>query len=119
MDNQLNFKGTVFNGPMDMASTKFVCVPSKPHYAAVDLCLKADGNKGCNIVVAEIDNNCLSFDEKKKLGYEIEKRWNASDRVSKLEHALTQILELAESDSTHFGSQRKDIAERAKETLNL
>lgn len=42
----------------------------------------------------------------------------AKDRIEKLEHALTQILELSKRDSEHFGGQRKDIAERAKETLN-
>lgn len=40
------------------------------------------------------------------------------ERVLELEHALTQVLELAGRDSEHFGSKRDDIAERAKETLN-
>lgn len=40
------------------------------------------------------------------------------DRVAELEHALAQVLVLSQRDSEHFGGQRKDIAERAKETLN-
>ncbi len=70
--SELTFKGIVFNGSLELDSTAMVCVPSKPHYAQVDICLRAD----CNVVVASIDNNCLSFEEKQKLGHEIVKRWN-------------------------------------------
>lgn len=116
MTNQLVFKGTVFNGSLDLDDVKMICVPSKPHYAAVDICLKSEG---CNISIADIDNDCLSFEEKKKLGYEIEKRWNSADRVGELEHALAQVLELAKRDSEHFGGARKDIIERVNETLSV
>lgn len=116
MNTELIFKGTVFNGSLDLVETQMVCVPSKPHYADVDICLRSDN---CNIMVAAIDNNCLSFEEKKKLGYEIEKRWNEGDRIAELEHALTQVLELASRDSEHFGGKRKDIIERIKESLDI
>lgn len=39
------------------------------------------------------------------------------DKVAELEHSLTQILELSQRESEHFGGERTDIAERAKETL--
>lgn len=42
---------------------------------------------------------------------------SAEDKAESLEHALTQVKQLAEKDSEHFGSARKDIAERANETL--
>ena len=72
----LKFKGNVFNGEMDLDKVKFVCIPSKPQYAAVDLCL-TEGENSFNIVIGEILNRDLSFEEKKKLGYEIERRWNS------------------------------------------
>jgi hypothetical protein len=114
MNSELIFKGMVFNGSLDLTEAKMVCVPSKPHYADVDICLKSDN---CNIGVAGIENDSLSFEEKKKLGYEIVKRWNAADRVAELEHALTQALQLAQRDSDTFGGKRKDIVERIKEVL--
>lgn len=40
-----------------------------------------------------------------------------SNKAESLEHALTQVKQLAEKDSEHFGPARKDIAERAQETL--
>lgn len=92
MNNELIFKGQVFNGSLDMSLTEFVCVPSKPHYAAVDLCLRENGTTGPNICVADIDNNCLSFDEKKKLGFEIEKRWNQHSKlIDLLERSITGL----------------------------
>lgn len=71
--NTLVFKGRIVNGTMDLSITPMICVPSKPHYAEVDICLQ----DGWNHVVAEIVGDSLSFEEKKKLGYEIVKRWNA------------------------------------------
>jgi len=39
-------------------------------------------------------------------------------RIDELEHALEQVITLAERDS-HFGKSRSDIAERAKESRSL
>lgn len=39
------------------------------------------------------------------------------DRIGELEHALAQVLTLAERDSETFGGKRSDIAARTKETL--
>ena len=39
------------------------------------------------------------------------------DKAESLQHALTQVKQLAEQNSEHFGPARKDIAERAQETL--
>jgi len=39
------------------------------------------------------------------------------DRVLELEHALAQVVTLAERDSETFGGARTDIAARAKENL--
>lgn len=41
----------------------------------------------------------------------------AEEKAESMEHALTQVKQLAERDSEHFGSARKDIVERADETL--
>ena len=72
-------------GTIDMDRAKMVCVPSKPHYAEVDLCMRSgdDGNSGMEVVVGEVVGNWLSFEEKKRLGYEIERRWNESIRKTK------------------------------------
>lgn len=51
---------------------EMVCVPSKAKYSEVDLCLR----NGMNIQVAEINGRSVSFDDRIKLGHEIEKRWN-------------------------------------------
>ena len=76
----LKFTGETASGEMDLNVTKMVCVPSKPHYAEVDLCLK----DGMNVVIGQVVGSWLSFDEKKKLGYEIERRWNRQDPMDKL-----------------------------------
>ena len=78
--NNLTFHGDMVSGDMDMDKAEMVCVPSKPRYAGVDLCLKSgdDGKSGMNLVIGEVSGDWLSFDEKKKLGYEIAKRWNAA-----------------------------------------
>ena len=39
------------------------------------------------------------------------------NQVDYLIHALTQVLELSQRHSDHFGAPRKDITERAKESL--
>jgi len=71
--SDLIFKGEMINGKIDLDNVEMVCVPSKPIYAEVDLCLK----DGMNIVIAQIEGRCLSFEQKQKLGYEIVKRSNA------------------------------------------
>jgi hypothetical protein len=81
--NELKFHGDYIKGgagTIDLDLAEMVCVPSKPHYAEVDLCLRSgdDGKSGMNMVIGEVVGNWLSFDEKKKLGYEIERRWNAA-----------------------------------------
>lgn len=38
-------------------------------------------------------------------------------KTDSLQHALTQVKQLADKDSDHFGPARQDIAERAQETL--
>ena len=72
-ENTLKFTGDTAHGELDMDTTKMVCIPSKPHYAVVELCLK----DGMNLVIGEVIGSWLSFEEKTKLGHEIEKRWNA------------------------------------------
>lgn len=80
--NKLSFSGDIANGNLDMNTTKMVCVPSKPRYAEVDLCLKSDNSKGMNLCIGQIVSDWLTFEEKQKLGYEIEKRWNAALKSS-------------------------------------
>ena len=90
--SELKFKGYIFNGIMELDTTKMVCVPSKPKYADVDICLK----DGMNVVIARIYNDDLSFEEKKKLGYEIATRWNNQPRIEQLEQQLEVMLKYAE-----------------------
>lgn len=80
--SELNFNGDYANGSIQMNTTNMVCVPSKEIYAEVDICLKADNDKGMNLCIGKVVGNWLSFKEKQKLGYEIEKRWNAYKTVS-------------------------------------
>ncbi|BCE02959.1 hypothetical protein [Marinicellulosiphila megalodicopiae] len=94
MSNILNFKG-VFSGEMDLDEAKMVCVPSKPHYGTVDICLKNDGVTG-NFCVLDVDCNSLSFEEKQKLGYEVEKRWNAGQKNKQYETNDDRLKELQE-----------------------
>lgn len=77
----ITFKGDVVTGDLPLAEAKLVCVPAKPHYNVVDLCFKAGG---CNAQVAAINTSWLSHDDKKALGYEIEKRWNGYDKAIEL-----------------------------------
>ena len=86
MSKELIFKGEVFNGTMDLDKTDFVCVPS-PKYKQVDLCLK----DGWNIVIGTLRNSDLSYEEKEKLGKEIERRWNY---FIKQENEIKELKEL-------------------------
>ncbi|MCG7545366.1 hypothetical protein MHM93_14390 [Pseudoalteromonas sp. MM17-2] len=118
MTNELIFSGAVFNGSIDMDETEFVCVPSKPHYAAVDLCLRANGDAGPNIAIADINNNSLPFEQKKKLGHEMEKRWNNQPKlVELLERSInglewyrtTHPCSWSEADEEHLNECRKAL----------
>lgn len=77
-ENILKFKG-LFTGEMNLDEVVMVCVPSKEKYSEVDLCFKAVDNS-INYCVAQIDCNSLSFEEKKKLGYKIQDRWNVENQ---------------------------------------
>ena len=114
--SELNFDGGIVSGTLDLDSAEMVCVPAKKHYNAVDLCF-LNKPSSMNISVLAIDCDWLDYENKRKLGYEVERRWNAADRTQELEHALTQVLELSQRDSEHFGGKRNDISERVKETL--
>ena len=87
-ENDLVFttdNGGFFSGTIDMKSAEMVCVPSKEQYAEVDLCLK----DGMNFQVAEILGKSLSFAEKKKLGKEIESRWNQAKEIDDLREKVS------------------------------
>ena len=66
------FKGNRIEGEIPF-SYEMVCIPSKDKYSEVDLCLK----DGMNIQIAEINGKSATFESRKELGYEIEKRWNS------------------------------------------
>lgn len=70
--SELNFRT---GDSIDLGSALLVCIPSKPKYAEVDLCIQATVNHA-PLGVIEIFGKSLSFEEKKKLGDEIVKRWN-------------------------------------------
>ena len=76
---EIEFKGEIISGKMNLDNTKMVCIP-KHKYQDVDLCLKSDNDKGFNILFAEIKCTGLSYEEKKKIGYEIERRWNSTNQ---------------------------------------
>lgn len=78
---EIDFSGEYVTGKCNLDTTDMVCVPSKPHYNEVDLCLKSDGREGMNVAFCTINTKALSFEEKKKLGYEIERRWNELARL--------------------------------------
>ena len=80
--NEIIFTGEYANGTIDMDIAEMLCIPSKPHYAEVNLCLRSgdDGKSGMNMVIGEVVGSWLSFEEKKKLGYEIANRWNKSNK---------------------------------------
>ena len=70
----IKFTGDIVSGDCDLEKTKMVCVPSHK-YQTVELCLKSDEKKGFNIVIGSVDC-AIDYSDKKKLGLEIEKRWN-------------------------------------------
>lgn len=71
------FKGPYIEGEIPFTA-EMVCIPSKPRYKDVDLCLK----DGMNIQVGSIGGKQATFESRIALGYEVQKRWNAySDAV--------------------------------------
>jgi uncharacterized small protein (DUF1192 family) len=88
-ENILTFTGDIASGTMDMNTTEMVCVPSKEKYAEVDLTLK----DGMNFCIGKVVGRWLSFEEKKKLGYEIERRWNLVTDKNKNELLQAELNE--------------------------
>lgn len=78
---EIEYKGEYVRGMCNLDTTDMVCVPSKPQYGDVDLCLKSDNHTGMNVAFCTISTKSLPFKEKKKLGYEIERRWNELARL--------------------------------------
>jgi hypothetical protein len=87
----IEFKGDIVSGDCDLEITKLVCVPSHK-YQTVELCLKSNGTKGWNIVIGAIDC-AIDYSDKKKLGLEIEKRWNdkAAKKLKLMDNKSTVI----------------------------
>lgn len=93
--NIIKFNGPIIEGEIDMDKTDMVCIPSKEKYANVDLCFK----DGMNIQIGGIEGRSVSFEDRKKIGYEIEKRWNSSD----YEAAIRVISEFEQSNPRVVG----------------
>lgn len=75
--NEIKFTGEIVNGTINLDLAQMVCVPHIK-YRSVELCIKTgdDGESGWNLGVGDIVGDSLPFEEKVKLGKEIEKRWN-------------------------------------------
>ena len=71
--SKIKFNSPYIIGEIDIDEIEMVCVPSKEKYGNVDLCFK----DGMNIQIGGIEGRSLSFKDRQKIGYEIEKRWNA------------------------------------------
>ena len=90
MENLLAFKGHVFNGDLDLDDSVLLSIPSKPHYAAVNLSFKC---KGFNASVLTVSNDDLDFYNKQKFGKELEKRWNEYHELRELNKELQGEIE--------------------------
>ena len=97
MENILRFKGPFLKGEIDLNASQMTSVPTKEQYNEVDLTLTNESTKGL-LQIACIDGESLAFEEKVKLGAEIEKRWN--------EHQ--EFKALLESNFESMVSQRDD-----------
>jgi len=102
----IEFKGNIVSGNCDLEYTKLVCVPSHK-YQTVELCLKSNGTKGMNIVIGSIDC-AIDYPDKKKLGFEIEKRWN--EFVKEKDAAPEEKEEAQKQQTTGKGCNQKIIA---------
>ncbi len=58
---------------IDLTKAEFVCIPSKQKYAQVELCIRPEPGY-MSFTVGEIDTRRLSFDDRIKIGKEIESR---------------------------------------------
>lgn len=73
-------------GSFDTATSKMVCV-SKSEDVSVELCIKERDDKGWNIPIASIELHSSNlyvdgkevFEDARKLGEEIARRWNECD----------------------------------------
>ena len=75
MDKILVFKGPVVTGELELNDSVLLSVPAKKMYNTVDLAFKC---KGMNAGFAEICTSALDYENKVKLGAEIEKLPNNS-----------------------------------------
>lgn len=114
--SELTFQGDIVKGSLPIATTKMVCVPSKEHHNTVYLCLK----DGFNVAVSEISTDWLNFENKKKLGYEIQNRWNShptfKDLITRSLVRLSAIKEqspdsFSESDNNLISELQAAVAE--------
>jgi hypothetical protein len=90
----LKFNGDIVSGDLDLQNSEMLCVPAKEHYNIVDIAFKNPG-QSMNISVAEISASWLNYENKKVLGYEIEKRWNAAKQSEDLIASFNEALNFA------------------------
>lgn len=76
-NNIIKFRKSAFmeHAVMNLDEVEMVCVPSKPKYGEVDLCLQRSCNH-MNLVIGTVNEEWLSFEDRIKIGKEIAKRWN-------------------------------------------
>ena len=72
--NKIKFQGNLVTGESDLNTAQIICIPSKPRYEEVDLCLR-DNEHSPSVHVGRIKSSYLPFEESIKIGTEIENRW--------------------------------------------
>jgi hypothetical protein len=81
----------------NLHNLKMSCIPSKPKYGEVDLCFFIDG--GAPVGLAGVETNYLNFANRKILGREIARRWNAYKTLfDAVEDTLNENCHLADGD---------------------
>jgi len=97
MADNITFRGNIASGDMNLDTAILVCVPSKERYNEVDICIASDENS-TNLRVGDCDSTWLPWDDRKKLGYEIARRWNIIPNIGS---AVKSIVKLRREGMTH------------------
>ena len=100
---------------IDLNTTEMSCIPSKEKYSEVDLCL----NSGVPIQIGEIlRKKLLSFEDRIKIGKEVEKRWNSynqtNEKINSLVHLLIRVEETHPQNILAQSALHSEIKEAIK-----
>ena len=120
---KVKFNGGLVTGETDLDTAQIICIPSKPRYADVDLCLRDTPNSS-SVQIGEIKASYLMFEERIKIGREIERRWigfaelksqnkNLEADKKKLITALMDVARGPLQEPMPFEEYVKSVAHRA------